>query len=365
LLDIGGPVALLCANASLEQVRSRRLCFGRNSLNISGIAVSVKFYDFVDKAPSIGKLVIIEGTERVLADRALELVIDRVLPPDMRDMNLERFPASQLDGAGRVREAVQAMPFLASSRVIAVTDAQTLKAAMRRELWDAAQNVPDGNTLVICDLLSPRSKRPEPFGALAGRSALRIDTMSGEDARARFIEETLQALGASADVRVVDTLARSEADLASVRNDLQKLAIAGKNITYKDLETESLSVEDPKAYQYAGALVEGRVGEALGIARELFGSDRGAAVPLIYALATECLMLWELARPGGEIPARIRWRERALRPIASRIGEARARRAYERAVAAFDSVVTGHVEDPELAVELLTAEVSTLTAPRR
>lgn len=324
----------------------------------------MKFYDFVDKAPAIGKLVIIEGTERVLAERALDLVIDRVLPSDMRDMNLERFAPSQLDGTGRVREAVQAMPFLANSRVVAITDAQTLKAAVRRDLWAVAESVPEGNTLVICDLLSPRSQRPQPFGAMAGRTALRIDTSASEDVRARFIQETLQGLQASADARVVDTLARSEADLASVRNDLQKLAIAGKKITYKDLEQESLSVEDPKAYQYAGALVEGRIADALGIARELFSSDRNAAVPLIYALAAECQMLWELAREGGQIPARVRWRERALRPIASRVGEQRARRAYERAIAAFDSIVTGKIDDPELAVELLTAEVSGLTARR-
>lgn len=322
----------------------------------------MKFYDFVDKSPPIGKLVIIEGTERVLAERALDLVIERVLPADMRDVNLERFPASQIDGVSRIREAVQAMPFLASSRVVVITDAQTLKTAMRREVWEVAESVPDGNTLVICDLLSPRSKRPEPFGAMAGRSALRIDTSSNEDARERFIKEVLEQLGTSAEPRVVDTLARSEADLAAVRNDLQKLAIAGKKITFKDFEQETLSVEDPKAYQYAGALIEGRVADALGIARELFSSDRNAAVPLIYALATECQMLWELARPGGEIPARIRWRERALRPVASRVGEARARRAYERAIAAFDAIVTGKIDDPELAVELLTAEVSALTA---
>jgi DNA polymerase III delta subunit len=324
----------------------------------------VKFYDFVDKQPSVGKLVIIEGVERVLAERALDLVIDRLLPPDMRDMNLERFSPSQLDGTSRVREAVQAMPFLASSRVVAITDAQTLKAATRRELWEVAESVPEGNTLIICDLLSPRSQRPQPFGAMAGRSALRIDTTANEDVRARFIQETLQELGATADARVVDTLARSEADLASVRNDLQKLAIGGRKITYKDLEQESLSVEDPKAYQYAGALVEGRVDDALAIARDLFSADRNAAVPLIYALATECQMLWELAREGGQIPARVRWRERALRPVAGRVGEGRARRAYERAVAAFDSIVTGKVDDPELAVELLTAEVSSLTARR-
>jgi DNA polymerase III delta subunit len=320
----------------------------------------MKYYDFVEKKPAIGKLVIIEGTERVLAERALEMVIDRALPPDMRDMNLERFPAGQLDGGGRVREAVQAMPFLASSRVVAVTDAQTLKAAMRRELWDVAENVPEGNTLVICDLLSPRSQRPQPFGAMAGRSALRIDTTANEETRTRFIEETLQALNVAAEPRVVSALAASEADLASVRNDLEKLALLGRKITYKDLEQESLTVEDPKAYQYAGALVEGRVADAMSIAREMFANDRGAAVPLIYALATECGYLWELAREGGEIPARMRWRERALRSIAMRVGEQRARRAYERAVAAFDSIVTGKVDDPELVVDMLTAELSGL-----
>lgn len=324
----------------------------------------MKFYDFVDKKPAIGKLVIIEGTERVLAERALEIAIDRILPADMRDMNLERFAPAQIDGTSRIREAVQAMPFLASSRVVAITDAQTLKAAMRKELWEVAENVPQGNTLIICDLLSPRSQRPQPFGVMAGRSALRIDTSTSEDVRARFVQETLSDLGATADARVVDTLARSEADLGSVRNDLQKLAIGGKNITYKELEQESLSIEDPKAYRYAGALVEGRVDDALGIARELFSSDRNAGVPLVHALATECQMLWELAREGGRIPARLAWRERTLRPIASRVGERRARRAYERAVAAFDSIVTGKVEDPELAVELLTAEVSALTARR-
>lgn|GEM_PF-401135 len=323
----------------------------------------MKFYDFLEKKPAIGKLVIIEGTERVLAERALEAVIDRVLPADMRDMNLERFAAGQLDGTSRVREAVQAMPFLASSRLVVVSDAQTLKAAMRRELWDVAENVPEGNTLVIADLLSPRSQRPQPFGAMAGRSALRIDTTANEEVRSRFIEETLSQMNATAEPRVIDTLARSEADLASVKNDLEKLALLGKKITYKALEQESLSVEDPKAYQYAGALVEGRVADALQIAHDMFANDRNAAVPLIYALATECGYLWELAREGGEIPARMRWRERALRPIAVRVGEQRARRAFERAVSAFDSIVTGKVEDPELVVDMLTAELSALGAP--
>lgn len=324
----------------------------------------MKFYDFVDKQPAIGKLVVIEGVERLLAEKALETITDRVLPAETRDLNLDRFPASSIEDTGRLRESTQAMPFLASSRLIVITDAQTLKTAIRREIWAAAQEVPEGNTLVICDLLSPRAQRPEPFGAMAGRAALRIDTTANEDVRTRFIEETLKELKVTAEPRVVTALAQSSADLAAVRNDLQKLALLGKKITYAQLETETLSIEDPKAYKYAGALIEGRVAEAMAIAREMFSNDRTAGVPLVYAAATECGLLWELAREGGDVPARLRWRARSLAPIAKRVGEQRARRAFERAIGAFDAIVTGRIDDPELAVEMLTTELASLSAKR-
>jgi DNA polymerase III delta subunit len=326
----------------------------------------VKYYDFVDKAPKVGSLVVIEGTERALAERALELLLDRVLAPDMRDLNLERISASEWSDAGRVREAVQAMPFLADRRVVVVSDAQALRAQPRRDLLEVMGCVPDGNTLIVLDLLSPRSQRPQPLGPQAGRSALRIDTTANEETRLRFVDEVLDALGATAEPRVRSELARSETDLASVRNDLEKLALAGKKITYKDLEGESLAIEDPKAYRYASALVEGKVAEALGIAHEFFANDpRGAAIPLLSALATECGLIWELARTGGALPARAQWRERTLRPIAGRIGERRARVAYERAVRGVEAIVTGATgsdpDDHRTLVERITAELSGLS----
>lgn len=325
----------------------------------------MKYYDFIDKEPKIPPVVVIEGTERALAERALEVLVDRLLPADMRDLNMERFPAAEWTDAGRVREAVQAMPFLADRRVIVVTDAQSLKAQPRRDLLAVAENVPAGNTLIVTDLLSPRSQRPQPLGGQLGRTALRIDTTANEEARTRFVREVLEALGASAEPRVIAELARSEAELSAVRNDLEKLALTGKKITFKDLESESLAIEDPKAYLYASALVEGKVVQALGIAHELFSNDpRGAAIPLLSALATECSFIWELSRPGGELPARARWRERALRPIAARIGERRARVAYERAVRGVEAIVTGNAgndpEDHRTLVERITSELSAL-----
>src|SRR5579863_8753867 len=248
------PRSTLPRTTSFRPSSRSTVFFGRPTANrfpISSCVRRMKFYDFIDKAPSIGKLVIIEGTERVLAERALEVLLDRLLPPDVRDLNLARFSADEAAEAPRVAEALQAMPFLADRRVVVASDTQTMRVAARRELWEVAQNVPEGSTLVLIDLLPTRGKGPQSFGVTAGRAALRIDTTAGEEARARFVDETLAELNAKADARVVEELARSGADLAAVRNDLEKLALGGKKITLKDFEREALSIEDPKAYKYA------------------------------------------------------------------------------------------------------------------
>ncbi|MGH7736303.1 MAG: DNA polymerase III subunit delta [Candidatus Tyrphobacter sp.] len=325
----------------------------------------MNFYDFLDKRPEIGRLVVVEGEEQALIEAALSHLLERLLPAEVRDLNLERVPPESVGDGARLRESVCAMPFLAQRRVVLVSDAQTLRAAERRTLLEVAQSVPQGNTLVVVDSLSPRSQRPEPFGSMVGRAALRIDTTASGDARRRFVLETLERLGAKAEPRAVAALVAGNADLAAIRNDLEKLAVAGKRIALADLERETLVVEDPKAYRYAGALLEGRTKEAFAIVAELFERNpRGAAIPLLSALATECSLLWDLARPKGRAPARFRWRERALAPIARRVGASRARSAYQRAVNGLEAIVTGRGgSDPQeyrTLVERISAECAML-----
>ena len=330
----------------------------------------MNFYEFLDKAPAIGKLVVIEGTDSVLAGRAMDALIDRLMPADMRALNLDVIDGPATDDLARaVADAAAAMPFLAERRVVAVRGCERLRAQPRRDLWAVAEAVPEGNTLILEDLLAPAKKtKPEPFGQLAGRKALRIDTTVSADTRERYVRETLERLGASAEARVISALAESSADLGAIGNDLEKLALAGGKITLAELERESLAIEDPKAWQYAGALADGRAADALAIAFELFATDaRGAGVSLTAALATDLGMVWELARPGGgDLPPRHRWRERALRVLARRIGERRARYGYEAAVRGYEAVVTGRFDDPRTLIEVLTADIaSKVTAPQR
>jgi len=334
-------------------------------------ASGIKYFDFIDKRPKLDGLIIVEGTDAILAQRALDAIVERALPAEMRALNLDVIAGPETEHLGRaVADASTAMPFLAERRVIIVRNCHQLRAQPRRDVWDAAQSLPAGNTLVLEDLFAPNKKtKPEPFGPLAGRSALRIDTTLGSDVRERFVRETLARLGATAEPRALVELAASEADLGAIQNDLEKLALAGKPITYAMLEAESLAVDDPKAWHYAQALVEGRPAEALAIAFELFANDpRGAAVPLAGALATEMSLLWELARPGGgaAIEPRHRWRVGKLQSVARRIGAARARRGFEAAVRGFEAVVTGRIDDPRAMIELLTADIAAhVTAPRK
>jgi DNA polymerase III delta subunit len=320
----------------------------------------VKYYEFVDKAPKIGSLVVVDGSERLFADAAIAAIIERLLPGPERDLNLATFHADALDVTA-VADAVQAMPFLAERRVVVVRGSGGLRAEARRALWAVAEEVPEGNTLVLEDLTIVRKgTKPETFASLADRSALRIDTTPNADTRVRFVEETLAALGVKAEPRVVATLASSEADLASVKTDLEKLALAGGTITFAQLEAETLSTVDPKAWQYAAALVEGRASEAMNVAAEMFERDaRGSAVPLLAALAAEYDLIWQIVR-GTELEPRVRWRAGKLSGVARRLGERRARRGFELAVRGFEAVVTGRSEDPRTIVELVTAEAARL-----
>jgi DNA polymerase III delta subunit len=329
----------------------------------------VKFYDFIEKAPKIEGLVIVEGTDTILAQRAVDAVIERTLDPELRALNLDVIAGPETEHVGRaVADAVRAMPFLAERRVVVVRNCHQLRAQPRRDVWAVAEDVPAGNTLVLEDLFAPNKKtKPEPYGALAGRKGLRIDTTVNAEVRERFVLETLARLGAKAEKRALAELAASEADLGAIANDLEKLALGGKTITYDALEAESLVIEDPKAWHYAQALVEGRTADALAIAFELFANDpRGAAVPLASAIASELGLIWELARPGGgtTIEARHRWRTGKLQPLARRIGAARARFGYEAAVRGFEAVVTGRIDDPRSMIELLTAEIAAKVTAR-
>jgi DNA polymerase-3 subunit delta len=316
----------------------------------------LKYYDFIEKRPALPSLIIIEGTERVLADRALRS-IEGLL--DIKDgYGVLRFTAPRLESFHPIAEALRSPGFFSERRLIVVRDAHELRAQPRRDLWALTEGLDAETTLVLEDLFPPLKKtKPEPFGQAAPKGALRIDTTADSAVRARFVREGARELGVAIEPAAVAALAEGEGELSALLNDLEKLSLGGRPIGLADLAVESLGASDPKAYRYASAVLEGKAAEALGIAHELFALDgRGAAVALLSALATEYGLLWELTRADGALPARSRFRERALKPLAQRFGARGARRGFERALRGFEAIVTGRADDGRTLLEAITAE---------
>ncbi len=209
-----------------------------------------------------------------------------------------------------------------------------MRAQPRRDLWEVAQSVPEGNTLILLDLLAPREQR----AAILRRAGRTLRPCASTRPPAKRLarassRKRWNGSNVKADARVVDELARSSAELAAVRNDLEKLALAGKKITLKDLRARSACRSKTRKHTDMRARSPKGESTTRSRSRTSFSPTSRAMrqCPLLSALATECLCLWELSRSGGELPARSRWRERVLRPIAQRVGERRARVAYERA----------------------------------
>lgn len=322
----------------------------------------MKYYDFIDKAPKIGKVVVVEGDERPLVDSAIDRVTLQLVPGDLQTLNVERFSAPALESLGLVESALSAMPFLAQARVVVMRDCGQLNAKGREALWAITLRIPEGNTLILEDRPPAGKRAPAALGK-GVRTVLRIDCDADAQTRERFARELVERLGVSVEPRLIGIIAGGKSELAALQTDLEKLAIGSGNITLADFERETIAVSDAKAYKYAAALAEGNVAKAIEIAAECFENDaRDAAIPMLYALATEYSAMWEAGREGGEIPARLRWKERALKASARRIGVRGAHAGYELVVGAFEAIVTGRVAEPRQVLEVLTAELGALAA---
>ena len=266
-----------------------------------GSCSALKFYDFVDKQPKLDGLVIIEGRTRARAARARDAARPPAAggPARAQLRHLRRAGDRAIGAPSATRSTpCRFWPSGGSwSCAIASACARSRGATSGR----SPKPYPPATRWCSKTSLPPAKKtKPEPFGAMAGRKATRIDTTPNADVRERFVRETLERLGAKA-AAARDRGARRQR--RGPRRDPERPREARARRRHDHLaalERESLAVEDPKAWQYASAVVDGRAAEALAIAFELFANDpRGAAVPLASALAGEFGLLWELARPDG------------------------------------------------------------------
>jgi DNA polymerase III subunit delta len=96
----------------------------------------------------IGKVYLFDGPETFLKERAIQRIVEKLVTPESRDFNLDRFDGLSCTG-GQIVTAVQSLPFLGERRVVVVTAADELSAADSRLVGEAMNDLPDSTCLLM------------------------------------------------------------------------------------------------------------------------------------------------------------------------------------------------------------------------
>ncbi len=319
-------------------------------------------WDSVEPAP----VVLITGTESLLAERAVDRVVARARE---RDPEVE---VSRIDGPGyepgRLR-SVASPSLFGESTLVVLDDLHSATEAAFADVTDYVAD-PDGDVvLVLVHGGGNRGKRVLDTVRASGAVLVPCEPVKKDADKLAF---------ASAELRSAQRRAEPEAVRALVEacgSDLRELAAACRQLvadTSGVISTELVSRYyggrvEATGFRVADAAVEGRAGDAVALLRHALATGTDP-VPVVAALAGRLRVLakvaaarsrgmgaaelgmapWQVDRARRDL---VRWRPETL---AEAIG----------AVAQADAEVKGASRDPVFAVERAVLRVAAAAADR-
>lgn len=218
--------------------------------------------------------------------------------PDVRDVNIVTFGADvSLD---EFASSASTVPFLADKRLVVVegllgkferggrrSDSKangSKNLAEWNELPGVLANVPQSTDVVFVD---GRLSASNPLLGLV-RELITVRTFNSPGPRdlRRWIAHRAQIEGAQIEEGAVRILAETiGSDLPVIASELRKLALAasGRAITGEDVDRMVSYVQESNIFASVDAIVEGRVGDALGLVHGLLegGSPTGYIMMMI------------------------------------------------------------------------------------
>lgn len=174
------------------------------------------------------------GEEAVLKDEAVGALIERAIPPESRDFNLDTRAAADLDPESLLL-LLNTLPMLAQRRAVVLRGVEQLrKKSKPRDALLTYLEHPSPETLLV--LVQTDAEPPE--ADLAGRStAVAMDRLPPERA-ARWVVHAAGRLRLAVEPPAAELLVEAVgADLSAARQELDKLAVlvTGRPVTSDDV----------------------------------------------------------------------------------------------------------------------------------
>lgn len=196
------------------------------------------------RSGSLGPLYVFDGPENWLKEQAIQHIIDRLLPPEARDFNLERLDGKTCSAA-QVVSAAQSLPWMAERRVIVVQAADEIGAPEGRIIAEGLSGLPSSTCLVF--IYEGKANLREEIPAHAASAGLIVTFwMPFPNQMPAWVASEARRRGKIISHEAALLLADACSDLQQIVNELNKLALyvgAKKTIDIDDIRRHGLPDE--------------------------------------------------------------------------------------------------------------------------
>jgi DNA polymerase-3 subunit delta len=231
------------------------------------------------RSGKLASLYLFDGPEAWLKDQAVRAMVDKLVPAESRDFNLERFSGTACEPAAVVN-AVQSLPFLGDRRVVILQHASELSAADQRIVADGIADL-SSTTCLIMTVEGKANLREPLVAAAASHGNIVTFWPPFANQLPGWIVNEAKKRGKSLTMDAAAMLADACVDLQQISNELEKIFLfvgEKKTIDGKDLKAHGLPDQegDTKDLEHAlwirdlrGALQQGNLLSEMGVRGEM------------------------------------------------------------------------------------------------
>jgi DNA polymerase III subunit delta len=229
------------------------------------------------------------GVEDVLKDDAVRTILDGVLEPGLRELNLDQRSAAQLD-AEEIHALCNTLPMMADRRVVVIREVEGWKRKTkgRTEFLKYAEH-PSSETVVVLVQGSSEESEDKELSRLA--YAVRFDQLPAERAR-KWVAHRATSLGLSLEPDAADHLVQAMgADLGPLASELAKLASLPDNtpVTTERIGDLIGVHRGETTWDWREAVFSGKTGQAVTLLPSLLAQPGVSAVKLVSLLGTSLI----------------------------------------------------------------------------
>ncbi len=303
--------------------------------------------------------------EPVIAEHAIEALVEATVDPTNRDFAYAAFYADETPVGGIVMDA-QTLPFLAERRVVFVRNAERYNSEAAAGALLAYLESPNESTILVL-LAHKIDKRTKFYKACKKAGEIVECPALDERAVVEWVREAVRTHGKSMDGGAVRAMVdRTGNHLSDVQNALTLI------VNYVGDERDSISIEDVEAactdvaeeevWALTDAIAESRSGDALVALRRLpdLGKHPDELIGTINWLLKSA---YAVAIAEGQ-PNISRFVAQKVGPLTKKLGVVKLRAAFALCTDTQFMMRTTGV-DSELALELLVVKLSAPIARRR